>query len=70
MCGEKMTSLTRKEDLLDLKNEGMVTYQLLGLCKYVLAQSWLTVFTSSKALAGRDFTHQFCHRGPQGEKSA
>ena len=32
MCGENMTSLTRKEDLLDLKNEGVATYQPPGLC--------------------------------------
>ena len=45
-----MTSLRRREDLFDLKNEGVVTYQPLGLHKYELAQSLPEVLASCKAL--------------------
>ena len=60
MWCENMTSLGRKEDPRP-EERGVVTAKALALHKYVLAQSLLTVLTSSKAMNRQD--------EPQGEKS-
>ena len=55
-----MTSLGRREDLFDLRKEGVIACQPLALHKYALAQSLRKMLASCKDPDREDFTNQFC----------